>query len=49
VRQPRVVIKAGRVYDPEALMRAVEGRIGPASAADSAAWAPEPPRRRPTS
>jgi imidazolonepropionase-like amidohydrolase len=47
VRQPRVVIKAGRVYDPEALLRAVEGKIGPASAADSATWSPEPPRRRP--
>jgi imidazolonepropionase-like amidohydrolase len=41
-RQPRVVIKAGRVYDPAALMRAVEGKIGPASAADTAAWAPTP-------
>jgi imidazolonepropionase-like amidohydrolase len=45
-RNPRVVIKAGRVYDPGALMRAVEGKIGPTSAADSAAWAPQPPRRR---
>lgn len=47
VRNARVVIKAGRVYDPAALMKSVEGRIGPASSADSAAWAPEPPRRRP--
>jgi imidazolonepropionase-like amidohydrolase len=47
VRQPRVVIKAGRIHDPAALMRAAEGTIGPASAADSAAWAPDPPRRRP--
>jgi imidazolonepropionase-like amidohydrolase len=47
VRNPRVVIKAGRVYDPVALMKSVEGKIGPASAADSAAWAPDPPRRRP--
>jgi hypothetical protein len=46
VRAPRVVIKAGRVYDPAALMKSVEGKIGPASAADSAAWAPDPPRRR---
>jgi cytosine/adenosine deaminase-related metal-dependent hydrolase len=45
-RAPRVVIKAGRVYDPEALMKSVEGKIGPASAADSAAWAPAPPRPR---
>jgi imidazolonepropionase-like amidohydrolase len=47
VRLPRVVIKAGRVYDPETLMKSVEGKIGPGSAADSAAWAPTPPRRRP--
>ena len=46
VRSARVVIKAGRVYDPAALMKSVEGKIGPASAADSATWAPDPPRRR---
>ena len=46
-RTPRLVIKAGRVYDPVALMKSVEGKIGPASAADSAAWAPTPPRRQP--
>ena len=47
-RLPRVVIKAGRVYDPAALMKSVEGKIGPTSAADSAAWAPTPrPPRRP--
>jgi imidazolonepropionase-like amidohydrolase len=45
-RQPRVVIKAGRVYDPEALMKSVEGKIGPVSAADTAAWAPTPRRPR---
>lgn len=45
-RLPRVVIKAGHVYDPAALMRSVEGKIGPSSAADSAVWAPTPPRRR---
>jgi imidazolonepropionase-like amidohydrolase len=44
VRMPRLVIKAGRVYDPAALMKSVEGKIGPASAADTAAWAPTPPR-----
>jgi imidazolonepropionase-like amidohydrolase len=48
MRAPRLVIKAGRVYDPEQLMRSVEGKIGPASAADSAAWAPTPPRRQPS-
>jgi hypothetical protein len=47
VRLPRLVIKAGHVYDPQALMRSVEGTIGPASAADTAAWAPNPPRARP--
>jgi imidazolonepropionase-like amidohydrolase len=45
-RLPRVVIKAGRVYDPAALMESAKGKIGPASAADSAAWAPTPPRGR---
>src|SRR3569833_2613437 len=45
-RMPRVVIKAGRVYDPAARLKAVEGKIGPSSAADSAAWAPTPPRGR---
>jgi adenine deaminase len=45
-RQPRLVVKAGRVYHPDALMKAVEGTIGPASAADTAAWAPTPPVRR---
>jgi len=47
-RLPRVVIKAGHVYDPDALMKSVEGMIGPASAADTAAWTPTPPRRRPS-
>jgi len=45
VRLPRIVIKAGRVYDPETLMKSVEGKIGPMSAADTAAWAPTPRRR----
>ena len=40
VRDVRAVIKAGRVYDPVQLAKSVEGKIGPASAADSAAWAP---------
>jgi imidazolonepropionase-like amidohydrolase len=46
VRLPRVVIKDGRVYDPAALMKSVEGKIGPASAADTAAWSPTPRTRR---
>src|SRR4030095_8096433 len=46
VRTPRVVIKAGRVYDPAALLKSVEGKIGPASATDSATWAPGPPSPR---
>ncbi|MBX6363523.1 MAG: amidohydrolase family protein [Gemmatimonadetes bacterium] len=41
-RLPRLVIKAGHVYDPQALMASVVGKIGPASAADTAAWAPTP-------
>ena len=41
VRRPRLVVKAGRVYDPVALMTSVEGKIGPSSSADSAAWAPQ--------
>lgn len=45
-RQPRLVIKAGREYDPETLMKSVEGKIGPKSAADTAAWAPTPRRGR---
>lgn len=46
VRLPRLVIKAGHVYDPVRLMKDVEGTIGPASASDSAAWAPTPRARR---
>jgi imidazolonepropionase-like amidohydrolase len=46
IRAPRLVIKAGRIYDPVALSKAVEGKIGPASAADTAVWAPTPPRGR---
>jgi len=38
VRDARIVIKAGQVYDPAALMKSVEGKIGPASAADAEAW-----------
>jgi len=47
VRLPRLVIKAGKIYDPQALMKSVEGKIGPTSAADTAVWAPTPrqPRR----
>jgi imidazolonepropionase-like amidohydrolase len=44
---PALVIKAGRMYDPATLMKAVEGKIGPVSAADTAVWAPTPPRGRP--
>jgi imidazolonepropionase-like amidohydrolase len=42
VRNPRVVIKAGRIYDPAVLLKSAEGKIGPASASDTAAWAPTP-------
>jgi hypothetical protein len=37
-RDPRVVVKAGRVYDPVALAESVEGKLGPASEAEAAAW-----------
>jgi imidazolonepropionase-like amidohydrolase len=47
-RAPRLVIKAGRVYDPEILMKSVEGKIGPTGAADSAVWAPTPRPQRQT-
>jgi imidazolonepropionase-like amidohydrolase len=46
-RNPKLVVKAGHLYDPAALAKSVEGKIGPASAADTAVWAPTPPRRRP--
>ena len=37
-RDPRIVIKAGRVYDPVVLGKSVEGKLGPARAADTTAW-----------
>jgi imidazolonepropionase-like amidohydrolase len=43
-RNPRVVIKAGRVYNPTALAESVLGTIGPASAADTVAWMGGPAR-----
>jgi imidazolonepropionase-like amidohydrolase len=43
-RDPRVVIKGGRVYDPAALAKSVEGKLGPASAADTTAWLGAPTR-----
>jgi cytosine/adenosine deaminase-related metal-dependent hydrolase len=39
-RTPRLVVKAGGVYDPATLAKSVEGKLGPTSAADSAAWTP---------
>jgi hypothetical protein len=47
MRLPRLVVKAGRVYDPAELMKSAEGKIGPTSDADTAAWAPTPRVRRP--
>jgi len=38
VRDARVVVKAGRVYDPKSLTKSVEGKLGPAGAADTLAW-----------
>jgi imidazolonepropionase-like amidohydrolase len=43
VRLPRVVIKAGKVYDPEALMKSVEGKIGPTGADDKPWYLPPQP------
>jgi imidazolonepropionase-like amidohydrolase len=43
-RDPRIVIKAGRVYDPAALVKSVEGKLGPSSAADTTAWLGAPTR-----
>jgi imidazolonepropionase-like amidohydrolase len=37
-RTPRLVIKAGVVYDPAKLEKSVEGTIGPATAADTMFW-----------
>ena len=38
MRNAHVVIKAGQVYDPEALFDSVCGRLGPASEADATWW-----------
>jgi imidazolonepropionase-like amidohydrolase len=43
VRLPRVVIKAGKVYDPEALMKSVEGKIGPTGPDDKKWFMPAQP------
>jgi len=37
-RDPRLVVKAGRVYDPAALLKSVEGKLGPASVAEAGQW-----------
>lgn len=37
-RGPRVVIKAGRVYDPASLEKSVEGKLGPKSAEEERLW-----------
>ncbi len=37
-RNVRLVIKAGVVYDPQALLKSAEGKIGPAGPDDHAAW-----------
>ncbi|MBU3076836.1 amidohydrolase family protein [Sphingomonas quercus] len=43
VRLPRLVIKAGRVYHPEALMKSVEGLIGPTGPDDKKWFMPPQP------
>jgi imidazolonepropionase-like amidohydrolase len=42
VRDLRLVIRAGVVHDPAALMKSVEGKIGPRSAAEAVAWGARP-------
>jgi imidazolonepropionase-like amidohydrolase len=37
-RNVQHVIKAGDLYDPGALLKSVEGKLGPASEAEAAAW-----------
>jgi hypothetical protein len=37
-RQPRIVVKGGVRYDPQQLLRSAEGKIGPRSEAEAAAW-----------
>jgi imidazolonepropionase-like amidohydrolase len=37
-RDVRVVVRGGRVYDPAALLKSVEGKIGPASEAEAGLW-----------
>ncbi|MBL8984170.1 MAG: amidohydrolase family protein, partial [Gemmatimonadetes bacterium] len=37
-RNVRWVIKGGQVYDAAALLKSVEGKLGPMAAADAAAW-----------
>jgi hypothetical protein len=34
----QVVIKGGTVYDPAALLKSVEGKLGPAGPEDAADW-----------
>ncbi len=33
-----IVMKAGRVYDPKAMLKSIEGKIGPASADEAPRW-----------
>ena len=37
-RNVQRVIKAGELYDPATLLKAVEGKLGPANEAEAAAW-----------
>ncbi|MGH7469682.1 MAG: amidohydrolase family protein [Longimicrobiales bacterium] len=37
-RNVQRVIKAGELYDPAALLKSVEGKLGPASESEAAAW-----------
>ena len=39
-REPRWVVRGGELYDPEALLEGVRGRLGPSGPADHDAWIP---------
>jgi len=38
----RLVMKAGQIYDPKALLRSAEGKIGPSGPDDHTRWQRRP-------
>ena len=40
IRNPYMVMKDGQVYDPQDLLRSVEGTIGPRGSREERAWKP---------